>query len=158
MKNLNNFKQALKSSKRWKSMGYICLKTTFPQQKYIQKIIHIHYFQLLVWKFIKFLMSFLTPSVIFYDTTRLYYFSSNVTYFWQKYPIKVKIFRFFTAQVKIHQVSHVIFQTKSDFFSWNCTWLGQKETIKVQNFRLLTAQIKFHQICTLIGSSKYIKF
>ena len=54
--------------------------------------------------------------VIFHDTIRLYHFSSNVTYFWQKYPIKVQIFRLFTAQVKIHQISHVIFQTKSEFF------------------------------------------
>ena len=61
-------------------------------------------------------MSFLKPETIFYDITRLYYFSSNVTYFSQKYPIKVQIFRFFTAQVKIHQISHVIFQTKSEFF------------------------------------------
>ena len=60
-------------------------------------------------------MSILKPLVIFHDTTRLYYFSSNITYFWQKYPIKVQIFRFSTARVKIHQISHVIFQTKNEF-------------------------------------------
>ena len=48
--------------------------------------------------------------------THLYYFSSNITYFSQKYPIKVQIFRFSTAWVKIHQISYVIFQTKSEFF------------------------------------------
>ena len=30
--------------------------------------------------------------------------------------MKVQIFRFFTAQVKIHQISHVTFQTRSEFF------------------------------------------
>ena len=60
-------------------------------------------------------MSILKPLVTFHDTTRLYYFSSNIKYFWQKYPIKVQIFRFSTARVKIHQISHVIFQTKNEF-------------------------------------------
>ena len=45
----------------------------------------------------------------------LYYFSSNITYFWQKYPVKVQVFRFSTARVKIHQISHVIFQIKNEF-------------------------------------------
>ena len=54
----------------------------------------------------------------------------------------MQIYRFFTAWVKIHQVSHVVFQTKSEFFfknritlqchersllyffSWNCTWIS----------------------------------
>ena len=65
-------------------------------------------------------MSFPKPQVIFHDTTCLYYFSSNITYFYislQKYLIKVQIFKFSTAQVKIHQISHVIFQTKSEFSS-----------------------------------------
>ena len=55
------------------------------------------------------------PLAIFHDTTRLYYFSSNITYFWQKYSIEVQIFRFSTARVKIHQISHVIFQIKNEF-------------------------------------------
>ena len=86
MRNLDNFRQAVQSQKSWNSMGYICPKTTFLQLKhYIQKII-LHYFQLLVWKFTKFIK---IPYVIFHDTTRLFYFSSNITYFWQKYLIKV---------------------------------------------------------------------
>ena len=44
------------------------------------------------------------------------FFSSNITYFWQKYLIKVHIFRFSTVRVKIHQIIHVIFQTKSEIF------------------------------------------
>ena len=138
-----------------------------------------------MWTFTKFLTPFLKPGVIFHDTTRLYNFSSHVTYFWQKYPIKLQIFGLFTAQVKIHQISHVIFQTKSEFFfkkfkwlfsvmrdnsctfffllvllvlyffSWNCTWFGQNEPIKVQSFKLSTGHVKFYQVCTLIGSLKY---
>ena len=115
-------------------------------------------------------MPLLKALVIFDNTTCLYHFSSNITYFWQKYPIKVWIFRLFTTQVKINQISHVIFRTKSSsnfgwrsvwwemmllyFFSCNCAWFGQNESIKVQNFRLSTANVKFHQICTLIGSLK----
>ena len=38
-------------------------------------------------------MSFLKPEVIFRNTTRLYYSSSNITYILQKQPIKVQIFR-----------------------------------------------------------------
>ena len=39
------------------------------------------------------------------------------TYFLQKWPMKEQIFRLSTARVKVHQISHVIFQTKSMFFS-----------------------------------------
>ena len=116
MRNLDNFRQAVESPKSWNSIGYICLKTTFLQLKhYIQKI----YLTLLSTTCVeihRILISFLKPHVIYHDTTRPYYFSSNVKYFWKKYPIKVQILRFFTAEVKIHQISHVIFQTKSEFF------------------------------------------
>ena len=44
------------------------------------------------------------------------FFSSNITYFLQKQPIKFQIFRLFFARVKVHQIPHVIFQTKSQFF------------------------------------------
>ena len=115
-RNLDNFRQAMKSPKSWNSMGYICLKaTSFQLKHYIQKIyltllsttcVKIHQIPYAIFETISY----------FHDTTRLYHFSSNVTYFWQKYPIKVEIFRLFTAQVKIYQISHVIFQTKSEFF------------------------------------------
>ena len=80
----------------------------------------------------------------------------------------MQIFRFSTARVKIHQISHVIFQTKNEFLLkvWItlqchqrylfCTILAEtvhdldKDPIKVQDFRLLTAHTKFHQICVLI--------
>ena len=62
-------------------------------------------------------MSFLRPQVIFLGTTRLHYFSSNITYFCQKHPIKEQVFRFFTARVKIHQIPYVIFETISRFFT-----------------------------------------
>ena len=52
----------------------------------------------------------------FFTTQLLCIFISNITYFLQKYPIKVQIFRLSTARVKVHQISHVIFQIKSQFF------------------------------------------
>ena len=118
MRNLGNFRQAVESPKSWNSMGYICLKTTFLQLKhYIQKI----YLTLLSTTFVRIHQ---IPYVIFETishfsryTTRPYNISSKTTYFWQKYPVKVQIFRFFITRVKIHQIYHVIFQTKS--FSLN---------------------------------------
>ena len=121
MRNLDNFRQAVKTPKSWNSMGYICLKTTFHQlNHYIQKIylallsttcVRIHQIPHAIVENIYSIFE-----VIFHDRTRLYHFSSNVTYFWQKYPIKVKTLWLFTAQVKTHQISCVIYQTKSDFF------------------------------------------
>ena len=61
-------------------------------------------------------MSFLKPQVIFQETNPLYLYSSNITYFLQKYPIKVQIFRLLTAWVKVIQIPHVIFQTKKSVF------------------------------------------
>ena len=52
-------------------------------------------------------------SSVFFNS---FIFSSNITYSLQKYPIKVQIFRLSTAQVKVHQIPHVIFQIKSQFF------------------------------------------
>ena len=108
----------MESPKSWTSTGYICQKTTFLQLKhYIQKI----YLTLLSTTWVKIHQ---IPHVIFETishfsryTTRPYYFSSKTTYFWQKYPIKAQIFRFFITRVKIHQIYLVIFQTKS--FSLN---------------------------------------
>ena len=51
----------------------------------------------------------------FFTTQLFCIFSSNITYFWQKQPIKVQIFRLSTACVKFHQIPHVIFLAKSQF-------------------------------------------
>ena len=81
--------------------------------------------------------------------------------------------------MKIHQISHVIFETTSQFF-FNFASLsnviGDKSSVLLwlklyvmvftkgahhsAKFRLLTTQVKFHQIWTSIGSFcwKYIKF
>ena len=62
-------------------------------------------------------MSFLKPYVShFSQHSSSVFFCSNITYSLQKEPIKVQLFRLSTTQVKAHQFSHVIFQTKSQFF------------------------------------------
>ena len=61
--------------------------------------------------------NYLCHYIIFHDTTPLYSFSSNTTYFLQKQHIKVQIFRLSTARVKVHQIPHIIFQTKVSFSS-----------------------------------------
>ena len=56
--------------------------------------------------------NYLCHYIIFHDTTPLYFFSSNTKYFLQKQPIS----RLSAAPVKVHQILHIIFQTKSQFF------------------------------------------
>ena len=73
------------------------------------------------------LCHFETISHFLRHNSSIYYFISDFTYFWQKCPIKVQIYRFFTAWVKIHQVSHVIFQRKSEFFFKNSITLQSHE-------------------------------
>ena len=117
MRNLHNFRQAVERPKSWNSISCICLKTTFFYLKhYIQKILSNITFNYLCGNSPNSLCHFWNHNSFFHYSTCLYYFRSNVTYCWKKYPIIVQVFRFFTAQVKIHQISHVIFQTKSEFF------------------------------------------
>ena len=110
-----------------------------------------------------------------------YFFISNLAYFGQKEPIKVKFSDFWVVEWNLSkflmlylkpQVSfssnfaslfNVMRENSSVIFRWNFIWFGQKESIKVQNFKLfknfkisnfkiLTVHVKFHQIYTLIGS------
>ena len=65
-------------------------------------------------------MSFSKPQVlrdssVLWKITPLYFFMSNVIYFAQKEPIKLKILRILSAQVKIYQIL-VIFETINQFF------------------------------------------
>ena len=110
--------------------------------------------------------------------TPLYFFSSNLIYFEQKYPIEVKFSNFWVVgwkftrfrmsylkpkvnfSLNLHQSSLSWEMTLLYFLSWNIIWFEQKEPIKVQDFRLLTAHVKFHRICTLIDFFHwmYIKF
>ena len=98
--------------------------------------------------------------------TPLYFFSSNLIYFGQKYPIEVKFLGFSVVgwnfikflmsylepQVNFSLNSASLFSVMRDLnFNWIFMWFLQKEPTKEQNVRFLTAQVKFHQICTLIG-------
>ena len=138
MRSLDNFRQPVESPKSWNSMGYICPKNTFLQLKQIQRI----YLTLLSTTCVKIhqIPYFIFETITYFSRQNSnVLFSSNIAYFWQKYPIKVKIFRFSTARVNIHQISHAIFKTKNEsldhsslsweislqhFFSWNfiCYW------------------------------------
>ena len=99
MRNLDNFRQAVESPKSWNSMGYICLKTTFLHLKHYLQI----YLTLLSTTCVKIHQ---IPYVIFETISHFsrhnsfILFSSNFTYFWQKYPIKVQIFRFSLLKLK----------------------------------------------------------
>ena len=59
----------------------------------------------------------LHQSSVLWHITSLYFFGSNIMYFRQRWHIKVLIFRLSTACIKINQIPHAIFGTKSLFFS-----------------------------------------
>ena len=119
-------------------------------------------------------MPFLKAYVIFYDMNPLYFFSSNITYFLQKQPIKVEIFRIFAARVKVHQISNVIFQTKSQFFfkvwiffcvmtdiSSETLYVIEKSSTlkcKLSELPLLTLHIKIHQIAVIFETESQLFF
>ena len=81
--------------------------------------------------------------------TPVYFFSSDLIYFGQIEPTEVKFYRLLSGWVKIHQISHVLFETESQFFfkfsalfnvmgghssvnfSWNIKSFWKKEPIKL---------------------------
>ena len=69
-------------------------------------------------------------------------FAQTLYTFKKKIPIKVQIFRFFTAGVKIHQISHVIFQTKREFFKFQSLFSVMRDNssalFKLKLYMLLT--------------------
>ena len=109
-------------------MGYFFPKNTFIQLKHnIQRIypsllsttcVTIHQMTYVISETISH-FSRHSPSI---------FFSSNITYFLAKQPIKVKIFRLATARIKTDQVPHVIFGTESQFFFKLCITLQCHET------------------------------
>ena len=137
MRNLNNFRHKVqKVGIQWDNLSkkYISSAKTFIQRIYLALLsttcMKIHQILCYFWNHNLFFMTQLVCIIL--------------DYFWQKYPIKVQIFRIFTAPVKIHQISHVVFHRKSEFFfevwitcqcheitllhffSWNviCYWQG----------------------------------
>ena len=63
-----------------------------------------------------------------YDITSQYFFGSSIIYFQQKHHIKVQLFRLTTTRIKVHQIPHAIFGTKSQFFFKLCITLQSYET------------------------------
>ena len=116
MRSSDNFRQAMESLKSWNSMGYFCPKTTFLQLKHYIQRIYLTLFSTTCVKIYQ--IPFVIFEIISYFSryNSSVFFSSNITYYLQKQPIKVQIFRLSTACVKIHQSPYVIFQTKSFFF------------------------------------------
>ena len=114
MKNLDNFRQAKESPKNWNLMGYFCPKNIFLQLKHCMQRIY------LTWLSTTWVKVYQIPCYFWkrksFFTTQLLFFTSNITYFHLKYPIKKQILKLSSTRIKIHQIPHVIFQTKSQFF------------------------------------------
>ena len=87
-------------------------------------------FLLLGLKFTKFLMSFFKQKVSFSSKFGSFFsvmrdnssvlFSWNFICYWQNWYMKVQMFRLATARIKIHQILHVFFETKSQLFFKLC--------------------------------------
>ena len=97
---------------------------------------------------------------------------SNITCIEQKEPINIQFVRLLSALMKVHPISHAVFETTRSgfiktlhhcsmswkinplyFFGSNLIYFGQKESIKVKFFRLLRGRVKFEQIPHVIFES-----
>ena len=140
-------------------MGYIFPRNTFLQLKhYIQRIYIKHYFQLLVRKFTKLLMSFFTTQLVCIIVAQtLHTFDKNI-------PSKCKFSDFPLPELKFIKFLMSFFKQKVSFsskcgsllsvmrenssvlFHLKLYMLSTKGTHQVQIFRLSTARIKINQI------------
>ena len=140
-------------------MGYIFPRNTFLQLKhYIQRIYIKHYFQLLVRKFTKLLMSFFTTQLVCIIVAQtLHTFDKNI-------PSKCKFSDFPQPELKFIKFLMSFFKQKVSFsskcgsllsvmrenssvlFHLKLYMLSTKGTHQVQIFRLSTARIKINQI------------
>ena len=118
MRDLGNFKQAVENSKGWNMMGYFCQKNAFVQKihSFSQNIFREN------WSNITF--NYLrenSPNSLchfwnrqsFFTTQLLCIFLAQKLYTLYKSSLWKQLSN---ARIKIHQVPHVIFQTKSQFF------------------------------------------
>ena len=128
MRNLDNFRQAMESPKSGNSMGYVLLSKKYilsAKTLYTEDLSNITFNYLcenspnsschFSNKKSVFLQSLDLFSVS-WEIILLYFFSWNFICYWEKQHIKVQTFRLATAHIKIHQIPHVIFGTKSQFF------------------------------------------
>ena len=73
-------------------------------------------------------------SLVSWKIPPLYFFSLNKIYFAQKKPIKVKILKLSSAQIKICQIPYVSFETTSRFLSKFCIPLQFHERLLLCTF------------------------
>ena len=129
------------------------------------------HFQVIWWKFVKFLMSFpnhksvfpqiLHDSSVSWNITPLYFFRSNVIYLAQKEPKCLdqnspNSYHFWNfAPLFI-----IIIHKSSLLFSWNFMYFQQKEPINVQIWWNFTWAVESLKFCTLVDSfcKNHIKF
>ena len=117
-------------------------------------------------------MSFLKPLVIFYDTLRLYFSSSKITYFQQNSPSKCKFSDFLLLELKFTKLLMSFFKQKGSFsskfesllsvmrdnfpvfFQQKLYMLLTKEAYQSANFEIVTVCIKIYQIFHVIFGTK----
>ena len=114
-RNLNNFRQAVESPKSWNLMGF-CPKKYIPSAKtYTVDLSNITFNYLCV-DSPNYLCHFWNHKSSF--TTQLFciFLAQTLHTFHKSSPSKCKFSNYSTAQVKVYQIPHAIFQIKSQFF------------------------------------------
>ena len=79
-------------------------------------------------------LQILHPSSVSWEIVPVYFYRSKNIYFAQKGPIKVKVLRFSSAQVKFCQIPYANFEMRSQFLSKFCIHLQFHERLLLCSF------------------------
>ena len=115
-RNLNNFRQAVASPKSWHLVGF-CPKKCIPSAKTLctMDLSNITFNYLCV-DSPNYLCHFWNHKSFFTTQLLCIFLAQTLHTFHKSSPSKCKFSDFSTAQVKVHQIPHAIFQIKSQFF------------------------------------------
>ena len=115
-RNLNNFRQAVESPKSWNLMGF-CPKKYIPSAKtlYTVDLFNITFNNLCV-DSPNYSCHFWNHKSFFTTQLLCIFLAQTLHTFHKSSPSKCKFSDFSTAQVKVHQIPHAIFQIKNQFF------------------------------------------
>ena len=129
VKNLGNFRQAMKSTKSWNLMGYFCPENTFFQLKYIHRIstncVKIHQITHVIFETISH-FSWHNSSIFLAQTLHTFYKSSPSKGKFSDFPLLVwKFTKFLMSNIKsvfLQSLDHFSVSWETIllyFFSWN---------------------------------------
>ena len=116
MRNLNNFKQAVHIPKSWNLMGFFPKKNPSAKILYAEDLLNIN-FNYLCENSPNYLCHFWNHKSFFTTQLLCIFLAQTLHTFYKSSPSKCKFSDFPLLRLnKVHQISHVIFQMKSQFF------------------------------------------